>query len=126
MMTTKIDYHKSQVAYTFNILLVVLRYVLWGALLLTAVTIASLNADHIAIHYFWGVISLPLYLALLTCLTVGWLIGIGIHLISHIKLHIYNRQLEARCQKAERALIRFKKNFVPEENDKTLPTVYSL
>jgi putative membrane protein len=109
---------------TIHTTLLVLRYLLWGLLILTGLAIISLNADAVSLNYFWKTVSLPLSLLLLCSFTIGWLIGIGLNLISHIKLNAYNRRLQQRCECAEREIMRLKKDFSPDEVKDALSNIF--
>ena len=95
--------------------LLVIRYLLWGLLVLTGLVIASLNSNSVVLNYFWSTVSLPLSLLLLSSFTIGWLIGIGLNLVSHIKLNAHNRRLQQNCRIAAREIIRLKKDFSLDE-----------
>jgi lipopolysaccharide assembly protein A len=94
--------------------ILIIRYLLWALLVVTGLAIISLNANSVSLHYFWNTVSLPLSLLLLCSFTLGWLMGIGLGLINHIKLSLQNRQLQTRCERMESEVTRLKKDFSPD------------
>lgn len=89
----------------------IIRYLLWTLLVLIGLAITSLNADPVVLNYYKSTISLPLSLSLLFSFSIGWLIGLGLNLINHIKLKAANHRLQTRYQQAESELIRLKKTL---------------
>lgn len=89
----------------------IIRYVLWTLLVLIGLAITSLNADLVILNYYRNTVSLPLSLLLLCSFAIGWLIGLGLNLINHIKLRTINRRLQAQCQQAELELTHLKKHI---------------
>ena len=94
----------------------VLRYLLWGSCTLAGLVVASLNADVVVFRYFFSDTKLPLYLLLLLSFTIGWLIGVVLNIIGHIKLNAHNRRLQEHCFRLKEEVTRLKKDFSPEEN----------
>ena len=94
----------------------IIRYLLWTLLVLIGLAITSLNAEPVVLNYYRSTISLPLSLLLLCSFTIGWLIGLGINFISHLKLKAVNRRLQQRCQQLEVDNTHLKKQQHTQEN----------
>jgi uncharacterized integral membrane protein len=88
----------------------ILRYFLWSLLVLIGLAITSLNAEPVILNYYSNTISLPLSLLLICSFTLGWLLGLGLNLMNHIKLRASNRRLQHHYQIAQLEIEDLKKN----------------
>lgn len=99
----------------------ILRYVLWTLLVLIGLALTSLNAEPVMLNYYKNTLSLPLSLLLLFSFSIGWLIGLGLNLIRHIKFKHINRRLQNDNQQLKDQIVVLKRHVslheVPESGD---------
>lgn len=70
-------------------------------LVLLGVTFATLNADLVIIHYYFGTSKVPLSLLLVFALLIGVMMGLMVSLIMYIKLKGRNLRLRQKLSLAE-------------------------
>ncbi len=78
-----------------------IAYIFWFILFVLAISFAVLNAEHVALNYYFGTRQVSLPLLMLLVFVIGALLGILVLLPRLIRLKSRHRRLRRRLKKHE-------------------------